>query len=273
MIAQAALALILGVPVLLTGAPVTQTRMHATLSARPTGRPLTIDLNAVETDGSQAIRNFDWDMTKKLHMIVISDDLSSFMHVHPVLGTDGHFRLRLRFPKPALYHIYIDGVAHDLGRQIFRFDLDVGSSAKPLAHRSVPPAVPIASAGPYQVRIDKSHLIAGEQTLLTVHISKNGKPAVDLRPYLGAMGHGVFIGTSDLSYVHVHAMDAMMMEMMGTDDCGDAIITMNPIPANSAVPATLQFYLKAPTAGSYRLWFQFGGPSRDYAAAFTIVAR
>ncbi|MEO6913997.1 MAG: hypothetical protein ABI182_08275 [Candidatus Baltobacteraceae bacterium] len=273
MLAQAALALILGVPVLLTGTPASQTRMHASLIARPTRQPLTVDLNAVETDGSRTIRGYDWDMTKKLHMIVISDDLRSFMHVHPVLGADGHFRLRLRFPNPALYHIYIDGIAHSLGRQIFRFDVDVDSSAKPLTHRSIPSSAPVSDAGPYRVRIDKSHLIAGEQTLITVNVSKNGKPAVDLRPYLGAMGHGVFIGAADLSYVHVHAMDAMMMDMMGTDDCGDAIMTMNPIPPDSAVPATLQFYLKAPVAGSYRLWFQFGGPSRDYAAAFTIVAR
>ncbi len=273
MFAQAALALILGVPVLLTGTPAAQTRMHATLLAKATRQPLTLDLNAVENDGSRTIRAYDWDMTKKLHMIVISDDLHTFMHVHPVLGSDGHFRLRLHFPKPALYHIYIDGVAHDLGRQIFRFDVAVDSHAKALTQRRVPEPTTISDAGPYRLRISKTGLIAGEQTLITVKVSENGKPATDLRPYLGAMGHGVFIGTDDLSYVHVHAMDTIMMQMMGTDDCGDAIMTMNPIPPNSTVPATLQFYLKASVPGTYRLWFQFGGPMRDYAAAFTITAR
>ncbi len=212
-------------------------------------------------------------MTKKLHMIVISDDLRDFMHVHPVLGSDGHFRLRLHFPKPALYHIYIDGIAHNLGRQIYRFDLDVASHAKALSARRVPLPGHVSTAGPYRVTIDKTQLIAGEQTLITVKLLRGGKPASDLRPYLGAMGHGVFIGVDDLSYVHVHAMDAMMMQMMGTDDCGDAIMTMNPIAADAKVPATLQFYLKAPVAGTYRLWFQFGAPARDYAAAFTVVAR
>ncbi|MGA8384081.1 MAG: hypothetical protein WB687_02220, partial [Candidatus Cybelea sp.] len=55
-----------------------------------------------------AIRTYDVDMTKLLHMIIVSDDFRTFLHVHPVLGPSGHFLLNQRFPDQVLYHIYID---------------------------------------------------------------------------------------------------------------------------------------------------------------------
>jgi hypothetical protein len=260
--------------VLVTGERGATTTMHAALVVSRTSDPLVVTLDEVERDGGRIIRNYDWDMTKKVHLIVVSDDLHTFMHVHPVLGADGHFRLRLRLPRPALYHVYYDGVAHDLGRQIFRFDVPVATRAGALRSRALTTTTDVAHAGRYSVRISRLTIPVGQPALYRVEIRKDGKLATDLHPYLGAMGHGVLIGASDLSYLHVHAMDAMMMQMMGVDDCGDAVLSMMaPIPPDSAVPPNLQFFIQAPRPGEYTLWFQFTGGNQNYVASWTLTAR
>ena len=168
---------------------------------------------ALAHDGT-TLKNYDTDMTKKLHMIVISDDFSEFLHVHPTLARDGHFAIDLRVPKPGHYHIYADCVPHGIGKQVFRFDVAFGDAAA--SAPQLRPTGRVAKAGPYTVTLDSTNLAAGAMTMLTVRIAKGGKPARDLQPYLGAMAHAVFIETSDLAYVHVHPMPLSAMGGMSS---------------------------------------------------------
>ncbi len=259
-----------GTPILATAARGARSLTSAQMVATPQRPALTLRIEAWLRDRGTTVRAYDWDMTKKLHLIVVDDNLGTFMHVHPVLGSDGHFRLLLRLPHRGIYHLYADGIPHGLGRQVFRFELSVrglGIARRPLTARGN-----IAYAGPYRLAIDRTSVPVGEPAIYHVTITKRGKPAQGLRPYLGAMGHGVLIG-EDLSYMHVHAMDAMMMRMMGTDDCGDAVLTMQPVPPDSPVSPELQFYLQAPHAGLYKFWLQFADSSRNYAAAWVMRTR
>ena len=262
-----------GVPVLVTGARSGRRPVTASLQAgvRDGGRDLGLDF--YERAGRNIARSYDWDMTKKIHLIVIGDDLHLFMHVHPTLGRDGHFRMLLKLPRAQFVHLYADGVPHGLGRQIFRFDVRPDGT-KATSVRRVPPPSVRSHAGPFNLTLDRDTIPVGQAATYTLTITRGGKPAVGLHPYLGAMGHGVLIGTRDLSYMHVHAMDAMMMAMLGTDDCGDAILTMMaPIPPETPVPATVQFYLRAPRPGTYAFWYQFRAGATNYAAPFVLTAR
>lgn len=270
-VATPAAQIIGGTPVLVTAAHGSHGTTSAQLIATPQRSPLTVRIESWLRDGVRTVRAYDWDMTKKLHLIVVDDTLSTFMHVHPVLGSDGHFRLLLRLPHRGIYHLYADGVPHGLGRQVFRFDLSAGGGTGG-AVRSLTARGNIAYAGPYRLAIDRTSVPVGEPAIYHVTITKRGALARGLRPYLGAMGHGVLIG-ADLSYMHVHAMDAMMMDMMGTDDCGDAVLTMQPIAPGSPVSPELQFYLQAPHAGIYKFWLQFADSSRDYAASWIMRGR
>ena len=47
-------------------------------------------------------------------------------------------------------------------------------------------------------------LVAGEHSMLTLSVSKDGRPVTDLQPYLGAYGHLVALREGDLAYLHVH---------------------------------------------------------------------
>lgn len=276
MIAALALAIALsapGVPVLVTGARGASTPVVARIRIGREADPHVLNIDFFEFAGRHIVRRYDLDMTKLMHLIVVSDDLRTFMHVHPVLGLDGHFRLRLHLPRAQFVHLFADGVPHGLGRQIFRFDVRAVLRSD-AAVRRLPPATTHSQAGLFVATLSRDTIPIGEAAIYTLTVARDGKPASGLHPYLGAMGHGVLIGERDLSYMHVHAMDAMMMQMMGTDDCGDAILTMiAPVPPDTQVPPTVQFFLQAPRAGPYAFWYQFRAGNRDYVAPFVLTAR
>lgn len=243
--------------------------LHAFLTESP-GRGGTTHADMWVANGATVLRSYDVDMTKLLHMIVVSDDLTDFQHIHPVLHPDGHFTIDFHTAHRGLYHVYIDGMPHSYGRQVFRFDIPVGSAA-PAAARHLNASGSSSRVGPYVVTLDPVHVPFGEIVTIEVHITKDGKPAGDLHPYLGTMAHGVFVGVKDLAYMHAHAMNEKMLDLAGTD-CGDAMMmAMPPLPPQSIIPSSFAFDILAPSGQDYDFWLQFRGGKTLYTAPFLIT--
>lgn len=230
-------------------------------------RPTAAHLDIVETAKSNGatITDYDVEMTKKLHLIVISSDFRSFQHVHPALGADGHCTIDLIVPALGHYLIYADGVPHGLSQQVFRFDVPFGAAAETTPALAKTPAT--VHTGPYVVTLDSLKLDAGETSMLVIHVTKNRQPANDLHPYLGGAAHAVFIAASDDSYIHVHPIEgtdtsSMSMEM------GE----MKGLPDSAKVNPAMMLHVAAPKAGAYKLWFEFRGGDRLYVAPFVLTA-
>jgi cytochrome oxidase Cu insertion factor (SCO1/SenC/PrrC family) len=231
------------------------------------GKGLKRRLDLIEFDRSpqEPIRSFITDMTKLLHLVVVSDDLRDFQHVHPVLGPDGHFRLAIAFPRPALYHIYADATPQGHGHAVFRFDAAIGD-VRPAA-RPATVSGETAHAGPYTVRLSAVSVPARQDVPLIIAVQRGaGLPAVDLHPYLGAYAHVVAVDIADLSYMHAHPMTPGAMDMAGTGAMGA------PLPDSAPVPATMTVHLDFPRPGLYRIWIQFRGGTGLYAAPFVVQA-
>lgn len=233
-----------------------------------------LDTWMTPTDSPTAIRSYQIDMTKYLHMIAISDDFRTFLHIHPRLGADGHFLLDQAFPAPARYHIYIDAHPENLGQQVFRFDVDLGEPARP-ATRDLSETETTSTAGPYTVSISSNLLAAQNESKIVIHILKNGKPADDLHPYLGALAHAVFINSNDFSYVHAHPMPLSASNATGSDQ-----VTMNsadtamppPLPSSIISSPNMLLHVALREPGTYKLWLQFRGGTNLYVAPFVLTA-
>ena len=213
------------------------------------------------------LRNYTVDMTKLLHVIVVSDDLVSYQHVHPALGKDGHFTTDLHFPEPGHYHVFADCVPAGVGNQVFRFDVSVGGGGGTPAREL--PTLSTARAGPYLVSLAGTTVHAGRPADLAIHVLKGSAPARDLQLYLGAPAHAVFIGAQDLDYVHVHptAANAAPMKMdMGGADMGD----MDMSDAKPSPDMHLRVTLR--NRGAYVLFLQFQGGGMLHVARFGITA-
>ena len=251
----------------------TEAKITGTLTAMPAGQPTDLKLEVRLNQNGQAkpITKYDSDLGKAMHVIAISEDFSVFIHHHVDHVIDGNGQVRIRFPKPALYHIYVDAMPHGLGQQVLRFDLPVGDApaAPPL---KLEPGLLSAESGPFQVTFDSLDLVAGEPSMLTLHIAENGKPAKDLKPFLGVGAHVVLIAADGLDYVHVHPMAAGAMGAMGGHEHDMPGMAMAHDPPPAAISPDMMLHVAVPKPGLYKLWVQFDGGRTLYTLPFVAAA-
>ncbi|HYL26882.1 MAG TPA: hypothetical protein VEW74_03545, partial [Candidatus Nitrosotalea sp.] len=180
-------------------------RTSAHLEARPIEEPLsawTFDFWLTQAGKQNPITAYDPDMTRTMHVIAIGDDFTTFVHEHPAYSPSGHFTMTQTFQKAGTYYLFFDSRPSGFGQQVFRFKIDAGPRAA--AMRDLSERSRIAHVDGYAVEISSLTLSAGSETSLALHITKNGKPAADLHPYLEALAHVIAIDADDLSYIHVH---------------------------------------------------------------------
>lgn len=200
------------------------------------------------SDGAP-VTDFDELHERRMHLIVVRRDAAGFFHVHPELGADGVWRVRLTLPAGGIYRVYADfvptgGPALTLGSDLFA----------PGDFTPVPlPPSRVWEVDGYQIRLD-GELVAGAPSQVLTTVTRDGDPVTDLEPYLGAFGHLVALRSSDLSYLHVHPDAAA------------------PAPTDRSGPG-VAFTVDVPTDGTYRLFldFQHGGVVRN--AEFTVPTR
>jgi len=226
------------------------------------GLTATLNVRQFQPDGKTPILNYDVDMQKLMHIVVVRDDFATFDHLHPAFdAASGTFSQPFTKVPNHRYYLYADSTPRGIGQQVFRFTIE---SDGPIAKLTLPatPSAAITAAGPYAVALERTTLEANRAQALRITILENGAPARDLTPYLGAAAHVVFINVSSLAYVHVHPA------VIGTAPMATEGMTMN----GRAGPL-LQAELPPLPAGTYKAWIQFRGRDELYTAAFTLQAR
>jgi len=198
----------------------------------PDGEPVTDDTTAHDKD---------------LHLIAVRRDTSGFQHVHPTLDADGTWRSELALTGGE-WRVFADFVpaGHDEGL-ILGADLSVAGTYEP---EPLPPAGTVAQVDGYTVTLDGA-LVAGQESELTLSVSKGGEPVTDLQPYLAAYGHLVALRDGDLAYLHVHP----------AGEPGDGVTEPGP---------ETTFSTTVPSTGTYRLFLDFQHADVVRTAQFTV---
>jgi hypothetical protein len=197
-------------------------------------------------DGS-AVTAFDESHDEDLHLIAVRRDLSGFQHVHPAFAPDGTWTTSLALT-PGTWRLFADFVpAADGENRTLGADLAVPGQYDPTP---LPVESRTAEVDGYTVTLD-GDLVPGEESELTLRVSRNGRPVTDLQPYLAAYGHLVVLRTGDLAYLHVHP----------AGEPGDG--TTQPGP-------DVTFFGTAPSPGTYRLFLDFRHGDAVHTAAFTV---
>jgi hypothetical protein len=206
------------------------------------GAPEQLRFRIVGEDG-RALRRFDVEHTKRMHVIVVRRDLTGFQHLHPTMRGDGTWTVPLRIDRPGSYRVFadfsVDGEATTLAG-----DLRVDGAA---TLRELPAPTRLATSdGGYEVERLGGHPHPGEEADLRFRITQDGRP-VKVERYLGAGGHLVALREGDLAYLHVHPTDERANE--------------------------IGFGATFPTAGRYGLFLQFKVDGRVQTVAFTEEVR
>jgi len=226
------------------------TLVPATTSV-PAAKPTTYAFRITGPDG-KPVTDYTPTHDKDLHLIVVRRDLAGFEHVHPTLGADGAWQVRLSLAAGAgTYRVFADfaPAAGDGDALTLGTDLVVAGDQQPTP---LPEPARTTNVDGYTVTLD-GQLTAGTSSPLTLTVSKDGRPVTDLQPYLAAYGHLVALRQGDLAYLHVHPDGAP----------GDGKTEAGP---------RIKFYAEVPTAGTYRLYLDFKHEGTVRTAEFTATA-
>jgi hypothetical protein len=198
-------------------------------------------LRILDCDG-EPVRDFEPEQGKLLHLIVVRSDFTGYQHLHPTLAADGTFSTTIATPSAGRYRAIADFVV-DGRKYVVGTDLVAPGKA---ADAPLPAPALIAFADGYEVELQRPAVLeAGREAQLTFRMSRRGRPAGDLEPYLGAYGHLVALHAPDLASSHVHPAG---------EDRSSGVIT---------------FDVELEEPGTYRLFLQFQTRGRVHTVAFT----
>jgi hypothetical protein len=228
------------------------------------GKPTNLSLILTEQKVGEPIKQFDIVHDKLMHLIIVnSNDLSYFAHIHPELNKEtGIFHITHTFPEAGIYKMWIDIKPKD-GMQVltaFRFNV-VGQPVHSLATITPDSTLRkniVTDGQSYQVTLDfqPEHLITGRNIKMTFEIrDANRKPISNLEPLMAAGGHCVIIGADNHEFLHVHPVQEV------------------DVPSWRGGPS-ISFLANFPKPGLYRAWGQFQHEGKLLTADFTFeVAR
>ena len=209
----------------------------------PRGKPSQLGFR-IEGDDGKAVRDFEVEHEKRMHLIVVRRDINGFQHLHPTLQGDGTWRTPLTLDEPGMYRVFAD---FKRGGKNVTLASDLAVDGR-TSWQPIPPATDttVATFG-YGVRISGDRSSAGAEAELRFEVTRDGP--VKVEPYLGARGHLVALREGDLAYLHVHPLEGEQ--------------------ATGAEDGRIAFATEFPTAGRYRLFLQFKHEGQVQAAAFT----
>lgn len=191
--------------------------------------------------GGQPLKEYERLHDRELHLIVVSNDLAQFHHVHPTRDERGTWSIDLPPLQPGAHRAYADFQPRN-GEQ-----LTLG------VNLTVPGLVPAPTklGERHTVEVDNYQVTLsgdpqpGVDSEVTITVRRDGA-VVTTEPYLGAAGHLVAIRDGDLAYLHVHPLDD--------------------VPAGP-----VRFAVEVPSAGTYGMYFDFSVDGVVRTAAFTTV--
>ena len=209
------------------------------------GQPATLSFQPQEQDNTAAPVPLAVVHEKKMHLIIVSKDLSEFHHEHPEFKATGRYDVPFTFKSGGDYVLFQDyqpeGAGHQLGRQAVRVagspKAPVKFSTDQLQWNGKEYQATLGFSKPAQV---------GQPLQLAVTLSRNGQPLTDLENYLGALGHMVIISQDTRQYLHVHPQDQA--------DKGPKV----------------GFQTTFEQAGLYRVFLQFNHGGQIHTADFTV---
>lgn len=213
--------------------------------------------------------------------------MDAVYHLHPTLSSPGELTDTLPAMPPGEYRLYAD-IVHKTGfPETLTATLQVpagmpGTALDSEDASAIPPPLSAGMLGPsdklpdgYTMMWDRpALLIAGTATLFRFTLlDTTGKPATDMRPYLGMAGHAAFVKTDGSVFAHTHpegsaAMPAMMLANASTnqqamsDMAASSMTGMGGVRADAPgmspqpLAPTVEFPYGFPSPGRYRIFIQ-----------------
>ena len=141
---------------------------------------------------------------QKIHLIIVSEDLSYFNHIHPV-ETEMGYTVKTAFPSSGKFYLFADYKPYGSSQVVNKLEVNVpgeGPSAQKYHKEEL-----TGNSGAYAIAlISDQGKFTNSHMMIDGILKKDGKeidPAT-LDDFLGAKAHVVLISVDDKEYIHAH---------------------------------------------------------------------
>ncbi len=204
----------------------------------------------IQDSEGEAIADFEIFQEKIMHLIVVSDDLHFYDHIHPEYKENGRFEVKATFPQPGNYTLFSDYKPSGQNEQVSVLQAEVSGN------NPATPEVDLNRSKTFddtevELTLSQPTLKAGEEVTVMFNLKDkaNNQAVDDLQPYLGELGHLVIVKNSSpltrADYIHAHALK----------DTSDGQV---------------HFVTNFPEPGKYKAWGQFNRNGKIVTADFWL---
>ena len=183
-----------------------------------------------------AVRDFDVEHARRMHLIVVRRDLSGFQHLHPKQTADGGWTVQLRLAGAGSHRVFAD---FSSGGESYTLGTDLQQDGRFVPRELPHPASTARTDTGLEVRLEQA------RGAVRFTVFDDGRRVQGIEPYLGARGHLVALREGDLAFLHVHPE------------------------SEASEGSDIRFAVEYPSEGRYRLFLQFKLDGRIHTAAFT----
>ncbi|GAP99485.1 hypothetical protein [Leptolyngbya sp. NIES-2104] len=200
-----------------------------------------------------------------IHLLVVSEDLSEFYHLHPEQEAEGRFRLVYTFPQAGQYRLYADYTPINSDQIVDQLNLHIAGEAR-AAIALIEDDILTKSVNGLRFTLTANQpLRAGEAIMLdfAVEDEQTHQPVTDLQPYLGALAHFVIISEDGSEFLHVHPMDHHEPSISSHADSSTDH-------ASHSSTSQISAHTRFPRAGLYKIWAQFQRRGQVITVPFVV---
>jgi hypothetical protein len=213
------------------------------------GQNTPLALHVLDPSG-MPVKQFTLDMTKLMHTIIISKDLSAFDHVHPNHMNDGTFLVNHTFPFGGEFLLVNEFMPDDKDVTVHKQWVNVEGDSR--VDEPVEADIDLVKEiGDLKVTMsfspDLVRLKPEQMVMINFQFADalTGEP-VKMEPYLDTPGHCVIVDRRMEQYLHVHAAVEMSAD------------------------SSVMFHTSFPKSGIYKLWGQFQHDGKVITVPYVI---
>lgn len=197
-----------------------------------------------------------------VHLIIVRDDLSQIVHMHPPIPPSGQLALPVDLPRAGRYHVLVDVYPASGALRNFQLthELQVGTGN---VKAPLPPYSPVVHAGGLTFRVAKlPGLRLAEPASMIVNVTDAAGKPVTFKPFYGALAHAIFFRAGSLDYFHSH--------ICGNDPACTAGFGTPATTGHSTKPGRMELGVLLPATGRWRLFLQVFHAGKLITAPFTL---
>jgi Cupredoxin-like domain len=187
--------------------------LHAEFQAEPkvvkAGQTAVLEFRVKDFFG-KSVPSLEVVHEKQMHLMIVSQDLGDFYHIHPEPAPGDVFRVPFVFRYGGNYKLYADYTSiGGNSNHIDAFDLKVDGAPRPPVTLDTRELKTVAVGGIRMTLAADRPLRTGEDIPFSISLfdAQTNAPIQDLQPYLGAWAHIAVVSQDLQDFIHIHPFE------------------------------------------------------------------